>query len=95
VPDDRAVFAVRDDSLALDPVVRPEDDLFMVEYAHRMQDLVMAIEGIEHVWWYWIDLRIGIRVAYGSGEKSDAAAGIWGAGDLWQHALAPWLPWVH
>jgi hypothetical protein len=67
----------------------------MVEYARRMQDLVMAIEGIEHVWWYWIDLRIGLRVPYGDGSKPDAAAGIWSAADLWHNALAPWLPWIH
>jgi hypothetical protein len=93
-PDDRAVFTVRDASLSLEPVVRPHDDLFMVEYARRMQDLVMAIEGIEHVWWYWIDLRIGVRVAYGK-EPDDAGEDAWTATELWHHALEPWLPWIH
>jgi hypothetical protein len=39
--------------------------------------------------WYWVNLRIGIQVRYGSRDRGD-----WGGEALWQRALEPWLPWV-
>ena len=90
-PADRLAYAILDERLVLHPTVLGRDELAPLNEAATMQDLMMRIEGVENLAWYWISVFIGIRIAYGA---PDAGAG-WQARDLWQRALDPWLPWLH
>jgi len=39
--------------------------------------------------WAWINLWIRVQVRYSKDNTGD-----WGAAQLWQNTLEPWLPWV-
>jgi hypothetical protein len=90
-PDDRLVFRVRQDGQSLSPIVLPEHELSPLASSMTLRDLVMHTEALPDLWWAWIDLQIGVHLAYGHAETP----GAWDAETLWTQALAPWLPWVH
>lgn len=86
---DRLRFLLRDERLLLEPEVEAVAELSVLQSATTVQDLVMRIEATPDLAWHWINLVIGVQVGYGgSGED------VWSAGDLWEHALAPWLPYT-
>jgi hypothetical protein len=90
-PADRLVFRIRQDGQALSPIVLPEHELSPLATSMALRDLVMHTEALPDLWWTWIDLRIGVHLAYGDADLP----GTWDAETLWTRALAPWLPWVH
>ncbi|MCU0520827.1 MAG: hypothetical protein MUF84_09060 [Anaerolineae bacterium] len=89
LPDDRLSFVVLDDTLLLHPVRIASDELSELNDAATLRELVLRIESVRDLPWYWLVTSIGIQVAYGDED------GDWDAGDLWHRALEPWLPWVH
>jgi hypothetical protein len=90
-PADRLVFRIRDDAQSLSAVVLPEHELSPLATSPALRDLVLHAEALPDLWWAWIDLHIGVRVAY----ADEDVPGAWDANELWSRALAPWLPWVH
>ena len=87
--DDHLSFAVLDDTLLLHPTQVATAELAVLDDAATLRELVIRMEGVQDLSWYWILVSLGIEVAYGH-EESD-----WDAGELWHNALEPWLPWVH
>ncbi len=88
-PDDRLTFAVLDESLLLHPTSTATGELAVLDDAATLRELVLRMEGVQDLTWFWIAVSIGIEVAYGYDE------GDWDAATLWTNALEPWLPWVH
>ncbi|MGC9467730.1 MAG: hypothetical protein ACP5HS_04005 [Anaerolineae bacterium] len=89
-PDDRLVFTVDETTLRLRPDELAEEELAPLTTASDLRELALWVEGMQDLWWFWIDVHIGISLRYGDEETGD-----WGAADLWNKALAPWMSWVH
>lgn len=89
LPDDRLSFAVLDDTLLLHPTRVAAAELSVLDDAATLRELVLRMEGVRDLSWYWITVSIGIQVAYGD-EQSD-----WDAAALWHNVLEPWLAWMH
>ena len=51
--------------------------------------LAEALSGGLDLRFYWVNLRIGVRLHY----LSPGGSG-WDAGEVWNRAMAPWLPWL-
>ena len=90
-PDDRLVFEVDPGPLTLKTLRKGGQHLAPLVSAQTLRDLVLRIEGVPDLTWYWIDVHLCIKAWF---EDADAQSG-WDAADLWAKALAPWLPWVH
>lgn len=88
VPDDRLSFALLDETLLLHPTRVAAAELRTLEDAATLHELVLRMEGVQDLSWYWIAVSIGIQVAYGDEE------GAWDAAALWHNVLEPWLPWT-
>ncbi len=89
-PDDRLTFAVDATTLALKPQELGEEELAPLTTASSLRELALWIESIEDLWWFWIDVYIGLRLRYAPEDHHG-----WTATDLWERALAPWAHWVH
>lgn len=90
-PDDRITFEIADDNLALETVREGGEILTPLSTATSLRDLVLRIEGVPDLTWYWIDIHLCAKAWFGDETTADA----WDAAALWRNALAPWLPWVH
>lgn len=54
-----------------------------------IRDVAVWLKEQSALRFFWIDLHIGIQLAYGS-----ETSGTWGAKEMWEKALAPWIFWV-
>lgn len=90
-PDDRMTFEVDEASLRLQVVREGGEILAPVVSATTLRDLVLRIEGVPDLTWYWIDVHLCVKAWFGG----DDIPGAWDAAELWNCALQPWLPWVH
>jgi len=54
-----------------------------------VKDVAECLQTASDFRFFWIDLHIGIHLAYGS-----ETSGTWAAAEIWQNALAPWSSWV-
>lgn len=88
-PDDQIAFVVPDTSLALSRVLNARTELQPLNETADLQDLVGRIETLPSLAWAWINLWIRVQVRYSKDNTGD-----WGAAQLWQNTLEPWLPWV-
>ncbi len=88
-PDDRVAYEISDPTLALVQTEEAGTLLQPLDGVIRLELLIPRVESLPKLSWYWVNLRIGIRVRYGSRDRGD-----WGAEALWQRAFEPWLPWV-
>jgi len=88
-PADQASFSVLDESLLFHPTRLAGSELAALNDAATLRDLLLRMEGVRDLSWYWITVSMGVEVAYNDGE------GGWDAATLWHNALEPWLPWVH
>ncbi len=88
-PADHVSFSVLDESLLLHPTRLAGGELAALNDAATLRDLLLRMEGIRDLSWYWITVSMGVEVAYNDEE------GGWDAATLWHNALEPWLPWVH
>lgn len=94
LPDDRLAFALLDHTLALTRFTEATAELAPLNGVTDLRELLLRIEGLPGIAWMWIEVRIGVRARYAeSSPGSDADA--WGAQELWDRVLSPWLPWVH
>ncbi|MBI4456681.1 MAG: hypothetical protein HY644_12375 [Acidobacteria bacterium] len=57
--------------------------------SRSIRDVAVWLKERPELRFFWIDLHIGIQLAYGS-----ETSGTWGAREMWEKALAPWLRWV-
>jgi hypothetical protein len=89
-PDDHLAYTVRDQSLMLSLAEGAENELVPLSQAGYLRDLVVQIEGMPDLPWFWIDVRIGVRLAYGQDGADN-----WDAAQVWDRTLSPWLHWVH
>jgi hypothetical protein len=89
-PDDHLAYTVRDRSLMLSLAEGAENELASLNQAGYLRDLIMQIEGMPDLPWFWIDVRIGVRMAYGQDGTDN-----WDAAGIWDRVLSPWLHWVH
>lgn len=90
-PNDRMTFEVSDADLTLQVVREGGTILHPLLTATSLRDLILHIEGVPDLTWYWIDVHICAQTWYGDTETPN----VWDAAALWEAALAPWLPWVH
>ncbi len=90
-PDDHMAFAILDEGLLLHPIELARAELKPLSEAATLRELVLQIEGVPKLTWYWINVRIGVQVSYGAPDAKDA----WDAPELWHRAMEPWLPWLH
>lgn len=90
-PDDHMTFEVGAASLKLQVVREGGEILEPLVSATSVRDLVLHIEGVPDLTWYWIDVHLCIKAWFGD----ETSPGTWDAEDLWDKALVPWLPWVH
>lgn len=54
-----------------------------------VKDVAECVQTESGLRFFWVDLHIGIHLAYGS-----ETSGTWGAAEIWQNALVPWSLWV-
>jgi len=54
--------------------------------ADGVSDLAQRISNMKDLDFHWVDLTIGVRLRYGEGYQKG-----WGAADIWERALQPWL----
>lgn len=96
-PDDRLTFTIRDRSLTFEVVREGSSILAPLATATSLQDLVLRTEGVQDLTWYWIDVHICVQAWYQEAQtQPDAGTSeTWNGTELWNRALAPWLPWVH
>jgi hypothetical protein len=58
-------------------------------------ELAGALAEIPQLEWTWINLHIGLELELAPLEPdAEPGSGGWGASELWDRCLAPWLPWV-
>lgn len=88
-PADQVSYSVLDELLLLHPTRLAGGELAVLNDAATLRDLLLRMEGIRDLSWYWITVSMGVEVAY------DDEEGGWDAATLWHNALEPWLPWVH
>ena len=86
---DHVAFTILDDTLVLHPTRTTLGELAVLNDAIDLRDLVLRVESIRDLTWYWVTFWIGIQARYGDDQ------GNWSARELWLNALEPWLPWVH
>jgi hypothetical protein len=90
-PDDRMTFEVDETTLGLSTVYEGSEILSPLLSATSIRDLIIRIEGVQDLTWYWIDIHLCTAAWFGE----ETAPGVLRAPRLWESALAPWLPWVH
>jgi hypothetical protein len=88
-PDDRVTYEIADATLEMAQTEEAGTLLEPLDDVTRLEALIPRIEMLPKLSWYWVNLRIGIHVRYGSRDRGD-----WSADELWRRALEPWLPWV-
>ncbi|MGC9520851.1 MAG: hypothetical protein ACP5HG_03085 [Anaerolineae bacterium] len=90
-PDDRLTYVLKDESLMLSLAEGAENELARLNQAGHLRELVLQIEAMQDLKWYWIDVYLGVRLRY----ATEPSEGQWSAAKLWHSALEPWLRWVH
>ena len=63
--------------------------------SESLPELAQALGQIPQVEWTWINVHIGVELEMVPLEPdAEHDPGGWGASELWERCLAPWLPWV-
>jgi len=88
-PNDELAFLVASDNLSFGQYTTADGALSALNDARTLSELAAGLSGLEEMSWYWINLRIGVRVRYRTGEP-----GEWGAEEIWNRSLQPWVRWV-
>ena len=88
-PDDRALWLIKDQSLALVPEGSPTTGLAGSSDSSDLGSLIKEIFQHPSLDFFWLDLRLGVLVLL-SGQ--DGVRGSWLVSDLWRSTLEPWLP---
>jgi hypothetical protein len=71
------------------------DQFASLSTCESLPRLAHALAQIPQVEWTWIDVHIGVELEMAPLEPdAEPGPGGWGASELWERCLAPWLPWV-
>jgi hypothetical protein len=88
-PSDTLVFRIADPKLQLMLDREPSADLSPFARHRSIYDLVADLHDSTDMRFFWLDLRIGIELAFKAPSQP-----IWHAREVWGMTLAPWLPWI-
>lgn len=87
-PSDCLEFKIQENSTRLRLIYAAENIISPLNNVVDTGELVDTISKLD-LRFRWIDWIIGVPFEYG--EDSDIS---WGAGQLWNYMLSPWIPWV-